>query len=164
LEDRPPEQEKLKDSRIGTINQEGMVDSGIVAPPNTEGNGSGVVEAPKLPDENGYDKIFTKVEIESQFPGGSAAWLRYLIKNLHYPDDALNSNIQGTVLVQFIVDKLGSVSNVEVISGPNQGGLREEAVRVIKKSGQWNPAIQNGAKVKSYKRQPIVFMLASAGQ
>ena len=68
MEDRPPEQEKLKDSRIGTINQEGMVDSGIVAPPNTEGNGSGVVEAPKLPDENGYDKIFTKVEIESQKP------------------------------------------------------------------------------------------------
>jgi periplasmic protein TonB len=162
-EDRPPEQEELKDSRIGSINQEGMADSGIVAP-STEGNGNGIVEAPKRSEEDGYDKVFTKVEIESQFPGGSAAWLHYLIKNLRYPDDALNSNIQGSVLVQFIVDKLGNVSNVEVISGPDQGGLREEAVRVIKKSGQWTPAIQNGAKVKSYKRQPIVFMLASASQ
>lgn len=163
-EDQPPEQEKLQDSRIGTINQEGIVDSGIVAPPNAEGNGSVVVEGSERAEENSYDKVFTKVEIESQYPGGFAAWLRYLNKNFRYPDDALNNNIQGTVLVQFIVDKLGNVSNVEVISGPDQGGLREEAVRVIKKSGQWLPAIQNGVKVKSYKRQPVVFMMASASQ
>ncbi|HTR32183.1 MAG TPA: TonB family protein [Puia sp.] len=163
-EERPPEQEKLQDSRIGTINQQGVADSGIVAPPNVAGNGSGVIEAPKHTEENTYDKIFTKVEIESQYPGGAAAWLRFLNKNLRYPEDALNNNIQGTVMVQFIVDKLGDISSVEVVSGPDQGGLREEAVRVIKKSGQWLPAIQNGAKVKSYKRQPVVFVLASAGQ
>jgi protein TonB len=163
-EERPPEQEKLQDSRIGTINQQGIADSGIIAPPNAQGNGSGVVEAPKRAEENNYDKIFTKVEIESQYPGGAAAWLRFLNKNLRYPDDALNNNIQGTVMVQFIVDKLGDVSDVEIVSGPDQGGLREEAIRVIKRSGQWLPAIQNGAKVKSYKRQPVIFVMASAGQ
>ena len=77
------------------------------------------------------------------------------------PDDALNNQIQGTVLVQFIVDKTGHLSEVQAISGPDAGGLRDEAVRVISKSGQWLPAIQNGAKVKSYKRQPVIFLLAS---
>ena len=158
-EEKPPEQEKLEDTKIGAVNQEGIKDEGITAPPVSDA-GKGVVETPKKDDED-YDKTFTKVEIESQFPGGSAAWLRYLNKNLRYPDDAVNNEIQGTVIVQFIVDKEGIVSDVEAISGPDNGGLRDEAVRVIKKSGKWTPAIQNGRQVKSYKRQPIVFKLES---
>ncbi len=158
-EEKPPEQEKLEDTKIGTVNQEGIKDDGITAPPVSDA-GKGVVEAPKKDDED-YDKTFTKVEIESNFPGGDAMWLRYLNKNLRYPDDAVNNEIQGTVYVQFIVDKEGNVSDVVAISGPDQGGLREEAVRVIKKSGHWNPAIQNGRQVKSYKKQPIVFKLES---
>jgi protein TonB len=156
-EEKPPEQEKLDDTKIGTVNQEGIKDDGITAPPVSDA-GKGVVEAPKKDDED-YDKTFTKVEIESDFPGGAAAWLRYLNKNLRYPDDAVNNEIQGTVVVQFIVDKEGNVSDVQAIAGPDQGGLREEAVRVIKRSGKWTPAIQNGRQVKSYKKQPIVFKL-----
>jgi periplasmic protein TonB len=156
-EEKPPEQEKLEDTKIGTVNQEGTKDDGITAPPVNDA-GKGVVEAPKKDDED-YDKTFTKVEIESDFPGGPAAWLRYLNKNLRYPDDAVNNEIQGTVVVQFIVDKEGNVSDVQAISGPDNGGLRDEAVRVIKKSGKWTPAIQNGRQVKSYKKQPIVFRL-----
>jgi periplasmic protein TonB len=155
-EEKPPEQEKLEDTKIGTVNQEGIKDEGITAPPVSDA-GKGVVEAPK--DNEDYDKTFTKVEIESEFPGGSGAWLRYLNKNLRYPDDAVNNEIQGTVIVQFIVDKEGNVSDVTPISGPDNGGLREEAVRVIKKSGKWTPAVQNGRSVKSYKKQPIVFKL-----
>jgi periplasmic protein TonB len=155
-EEKPPEQEKLEDTKIGTVNQEGIKDEGITAPPVSDA-GKGVVEAPK--DNEDYDKTFTKVEIESDFPGGAAAWLRYLNKNLRYPDDAVNNEIQGTVIVQFIVDKEGNVSDVQPISGPENGGLREEAVRVIKKSGKWTPAVQNGRQVKSYKKQPIVFKL-----
>ncbi len=157
-EEKPPEQEKLDDTKIGTVNQEGVKDEGIAAPPVSDA-GKGVVEAPK--DNEDYDKTFTKVEIESEFPGGAAAWLRYLNKNLRYPDDAVNNEIQGTVIVQFIVDKEGNVSDVQAISGPDNGGLREEAVRVIKKSGRWTPAVQNGRQVKSYKKQPIVFKLES---
>jgi protein TonB len=155
-EEKPPEQEKLEDTKIGTVNQEGIKDEGITAPPVSDA-GKGVVEAPK--DNEDYDKTFTKVEIESEFPGGAGAWLRYLNKNLRYPDDAVNNEIQGTVIVQFIVDKEGNVSDVTPISGPDDGGLREEAVRVIKKSGKWTPAVQNGRQVKSYKKQPIVFKL-----
>ena len=158
-EEKPPEQEKLEDTKIGAVNQEGIKDEGITAPP-VSGAGKGVVVAPKK-DEEDYDKTFTKVEIESDFPGGAAAWLRYLNKNLRYPDDAVNNEIQGTVIVQFIVDKEGNVSDVQAISGPDNGGLREEAMRVIKKSGRWTPAIQNGRQVKSYKKQPIVFKLES---
>ena len=154
-EEKPPEQEKLEDTKIGTVNQEGIKDEGIVAPVD---NGKGVVEAPKK-DETDYDKTFTKVEIESDYPGGQGAWIRYLSKNLVYPQDAQDNEIQGTVVVQFIVDKEGNVSDVEAISGPNE--LRGEAARVIKKSGKWTPAVQNGRQVKSYKKQPITFRLES---
>jgi len=154
-EERPPEVEKLEDTRIGVINQEGMKDLGIVAPPVDDG-GKGVVEAPKKVEED-WDRTFTKVEIESEYPGGRAAWIRYLLKTLTYPQVAQDNEIEGTVVVQFIVDREGNVSDVVAISGPED--LRAEAVRVIKRSGKWTPAVQNGRKVKSYKKQPIVFRL-----
>lgn len=158
-DEKPPEVEKLEDTKIGTVNQEGVKDEGIVAPPVDDG-GKGVVEAPRKVEED-YDKTFTKVEIESEYPGGSAAWQRYLNKTLRYPQDAIDNEVQGTVVIQFIVDREGSVSDVEAISGPEE--LRSEAVRVIKKSGKWTPAIQNGRQVKSYKKQPIVFRLETEG-
>lgn len=158
-DEKPPENDKLDEVKIGTVNQEGTKDDGITAPPVSDG-GKGVIEAPKK-DETDYDGMFMKVEKESEFPGGGAAWLRYLNKNLRYPDDALNNEIQGPVVVQFIVDREGNVSDVEAISGPDSGGLREEAIRVIKKSGKWTPAIQNGRFVKSYKRQPVMFHIGT---
>jgi protein TonB len=158
-EEKPPEVEKLEETKIGTMNQEGQKDEGIVAPP-VEDAGKGVVEAPKKDDED-WDKTFTKVEIESEYPGGAAAWQRYLNRNLRYPQEAIDNEVQGAVVVQFIVDREGNVSDVEAISGPQE--LRSEAVRVIKKSGKWTPAVQNGRQVKSYKKQPIVFRLESEG-
>lgn len=158
-DEKPPEVEKLEDTKIGTVNQEGIKDEGIVAPP-VEDDGKGVVEAPKK-DEEDYDKTFTKVEIESEYPGGNGAWSRYLNKSLRYPQEAIDNEIQGTIVVQFIVDKEGNVSDVEAVSGPQE--LRDEAVRVIKKSGKWTPAVQNGRQVKSYKKQPIVFKLETEG-
>lgn len=153
-EEKPPEIEKLEKAKIGTVNQEGVKDEGIVP------DDKGVVEAPKK-DEEDYDKTFTKVEIESEFPGGTSAWMRYLNKSLRYPQDAIDNEIQGTIVVQFIVDKEGNVSDVEAVSGAPE--LRDEAVRVIKKSGKWTPAVQNGRQVKSYKKQPIVFRLETEG-
>jgi periplasmic protein TonB len=153
-EEKPPEVEKLEDTKIGDVNQKGVQDDNITAPPS---DNKGVVEAPK--DNTDYDKTFTKVEIESEYPGGLAAWARYLTKNLNYPEEALNAEVQGVVVVRFIVDKDGNVSDVEAISGPNE--LRNEAVRVIKKSGSWTAAVQNGRKVKSYKSQPINFKMES---
>ncbi|MBS1660925.1 MAG: TonB family protein [Bacteroidetes bacterium] len=160
-DEKPPEQEKLQDTRIGAINQEGAKDEGITGPPTTAENGKGLISTPSARPVEDYEKTFVKVEIESEYPGGAAAWLRYLNKNMRYPEDGLNNEIQGTVIVQFIVDKEGNVSEVEAISGPETGGLREEAIRVIKKSGNWLPAIQNGRKVKSYKKQPVIFKLVN---
>ena len=155
-DEKPPENDQLDDVKIGTTNTNGAKDDGIVAPPAS--NGPGVVEAPKKVEDD-MDKTFTKVEIESTYPGGMEAWKRYLNKSFRYPDEAQAQEIQGVVMVQFIVDKEGNVSDVQAVSGPEQGGLREEAVRVIRKSGKWTPAIQNGNKVKSYKNQPITFRM-----
>ncbi len=157
-EERPPLQDELDQVKIGTANVKGAADDGIDVPPVSDA-GKGVVEAPKKKDED--DGIFRSVEIESSFPGGTQAWARFLNKNLHYPDEAMNKEIQGTVMVQFIVDKDGHISDAVAISGPEDGGLREEAVRVIKKSGQWTPAVQNGRYVKSYKRQPVIFQIGT---
>ncbi len=152
-DERPPENDKLDDTKIGLLNQDGEKNDDIVAPPIGD-EGKGIVETPKKPEED-YEKIFVSVQIESEYPGGNAAWMRYLNKYIRYPQEAIDNEIEGTVLVQFIVDKEGNVSNVEAVSGPNE--LKEEAVRVIKKSGQWKPAIQNGRQVKSYKKQSVVF-------
>jgi len=152
----PPQVEELQDTKIGTINIEGDKDDGKIAPPITD-DGKGVVELPKEKEED-WDKTFLSVQIESQYPGGLRAWKYFLERNMRYPQDAIDNDIQGTVLVQFIVDKEGNVSEVEAVSGPEE--LRPEAVRVISKSGKWTPAIQQGRQVKSYKRQPVKFELA----
>jgi periplasmic protein TonB len=104
------------------------------------------------------DSTFAKVEFESEFPGGAAGWRTYLTENLHYPKKAVRKNIQGTVVVQFIVGKDGKVSDVQVIRSVDPL-LDEEAMRLIKNSPNWTPALQSGKKVKSYKKQPIIFML-----
>jgi protein TonB len=106
------------------------------------------------------DKTFTKVLIEAHYPGGDTAWLHFLNHNLRYPDDAVNNEVQGTVIVSFIVDTDSTISDVHAISGPTKGGLREEAVRVITLSGKWVPASQNGQAVKGYKKEPIRFKMS----
>jgi protein TonB len=156
-DEKPPAQDELDQVKIGTANVKGTADVGIDAPPMSDGV-KGVVEAPKKKDDDGR---FMPVEIEASFPGGASAWLRFLNKNLQYSSDAQDRGIQGTVLVQFVVDKDGNVSDVQAISGPEEGGLKEEAVRVIRKSGKWTPGVQNGRYVKSYKRQPVIFQIGT---
>lgn len=153
-DEKPPEVDRLEDTRIGTTNQEGVPDDNAVAPPPDT---KGMVETPT--DPTNYEKTFTKVEVESEYPGGAAAWVRFLQRNLQYPEEAQDNEVQGQVVVKFIVDKEGKVSDVEAISGP--GELRNEAVRVIKKSGVWIPGIQNGRNVSSYKSQAINFRIES---
>ncbi|MGZ5248055.1 MAG: energy transducer TonB [Flavitalea sp.] len=153
-DERPPEMDELDNAVISTRNIYSDVISDIVAPP-IEAVGNGIIEAPPVPENE--NKVWEKVEIESEFPGGLASWKRFLIKTLNYPEDAIEEEVSGTVVVQFIVDQEGNVSEVEAISGPDL--LKAEAIRVIKKSGKWTAAIQNGRKVKSYKKQPMTFRL-----
>jgi protein TonB len=155
-EEKPPMNETLDDVKIGTMNVAGDKDDGTITGPISDGVKGGVIELPKKDEEDG-EGIFVAVQIESEYPGGNSAWQRFLNRNLNYPQNAIDNEIEGAVVVQFIVDKEGNVSDVEAVSGPAE--LRAEAVRVIKKSGKWTPAVQNGRKVKSYKKQPIGFRL-----
>jgi protein TonB len=155
-DEKPPEIEKIEEAKIGTINQEGSKDDGIVAPP-VEAKGTGEVVAPKAVEED-YDKVFTKVENPAEFPGGPDAWRRYLERNLQYPDNAQENGTQGVVRVQFIVDKEGNISEVQALNDPGDN-LAEEAVRIIKKGPKWTPAEQNGRKVIYRHIQAITFRL-----
>ena|SRR5579864_2596957 len=100
-----------------------------------------------------------KVEIESEFPGGTKGWNSFLSSTLVYPKKAIKKNIQGQVVARFIVEKDGSLSDIEIISGPKE--LWPAVLDVLKQSPNWKPAFQNGKKVKSYKMQPFNFKLES---
>ena len=162
-DEKPPEVEKLEDTKIGTVNQEGTKDEGIVAPPVE----SSVVEAPVQED---YDKVFQKVEIDAEFPGGTNGWTRYVTREIERNIDELQDDGRsGTVVVLFIVDKEGAVSEVRALpcseAGvgnclPPNSKLAEIAVNAIKKGPKWKPAVQNGRNVKAYRRQPVTFQLA----
>jgi protein TonB len=97
------------------------------------------------------------VEVEADYPGGQKGWRDYLSKNLHYPDSAVNSEILGDVLLEFIVSKDGSVSDVKALSGPDV--LKPESIRIVKESGKWIPAMDNGHNVACYRKQPIKYRL-----
>ena len=117
---------------------------------------------PPVPEQDYSDSIiWRKVEIEAEYPGGIVAWQRFLNRNLRYPQEAIDNEISGSVLVQFVVDVEGNVSNVEKVSGPE--ALGAEAVRVIRKSGKWTPAVQGGRFVRSLKKQPFVICLETEG-
>ena len=92
-EEQPPENDILDDTKIGLLNQDGIKNDDIVAPPIGD-EGKGIVETPKKPEED-YEKIFMSVQIESEYPGGNPAWKRYLNKNFHYPQEAIDNGIQG---------------------------------------------------------------------
>jgi protein TonB len=100
---------------------------------------------------------YFRIEIESEFPGGSKAWFAFLNTHLTYPKKAVRKKIEGTVVLQFIVDKDGSVSDMKAISGDPL--LAEAAVTAMTDTPRWSPAVQDGKYVKSYKKQPIVFRL-----
>jgi protein TonB len=103
------------------------------------------------------NRIYTKVEIESEFPGGIPAWIRFLENHLVYPRKAIQDHIEGTVIVQFIVDKTGHISDLRALSGDPE--LQEAALQALRSSPKWTPAVQDGRIVKSYKKQPIIFRL-----
>jgi len=151
------EVEKLEDTKIGTINQEGAKDEGIVAPPVEKG--TGVVEAPKV--EEDYDKVFTVVQIPAEFAGGLPAWTKYLERNLNRDLPVENGAPPGryTVVVSFIVSKTGAISDVVAENDPGYG-TKGEAVRVITKGPSWKPAVQNGRNVIYRHKQSITFQVS----
>jgi len=111
-------------------------------------------------DDGSKNKKVKEFIRESEYPGGTAQWLRFLNKTLIYPENQYKKQIEGTVVVQFIIDEDGNPISIKVIKSVN-AELDAEAVRVISESKDWVPAVYGGRFVKSYKRQPIVFKLKS---
>ena len=151
------EVEKLEDTKIGTFNQEGAKDEGLVAPPVEKS--TGVVEAPKV--EEDYDKVFTVVQIPAEFPGGTSAWTRYLERNLNrdIPSDNGAPPNRYTVVVSFTVSKTGAISDVSAENDPGYG-TKAEAIRVITRGPAWKPAVQNGRNVIYRHKQSITFVVS----
>ena len=117
---------------------------------------------------NGYkiqfdddNKVFEKVEIEASFYGGVNGWRDFLQKNLKSTVPIDNGASPGTytVIIQFIVHKDGSVSDLKALTSHGHG-MEDEALRVMKNSPNWIPAMQNGHKVAAYRKQPVTFVIA----
>jgi periplasmic protein TonB len=109
------------------------------------------------PSEN--DVVFTAVEVSPEFPGGYDAFGTFLSHNIHYPEMARHTGTQGRVIINFVVEKDGTLSEIKVVRGVGDG-CDEEAVRVMKLSPKWKPGIQNGRPVRVYYTVPITFRLS----
>ena len=100
-------------------------------------------EASNAPnEEQSEDVIYTVCEVMPEFPGGMEAMYKFIVDNLTYPEDAGEINVQGRCLVQFIVEKDGSLSNIEVVHSVGHQSFDEEAVRVVKMMPKWKPGSQ----------------------
>lgn len=106
------------------------------------------------------NEIFDVTEVQPNPPGGMDGWNQYLAENLKYPAQARQMGIEGTVILVFVINTDGSVSNVEILRGIG-GGCDEEALRVVQNSPDWKPATQQGRAVNSRMRLPIRFKLSS---
>ncbi len=120
-----------------------------------------IVEKPHVSMEDSVEKIFSIVEKEAEYPGGFDAWKKYLSKKLKSDIAVKNDAPSGfyRVMIRFVVNKDGSISDVKAISKCGYG-MEEEAIRVIKSGSKWIAAEQNGKKVNAYHHQPITFVVA----
>jgi TonB family protein len=98
------------------------------------------------------------VETEPIPAGGMQGWSNYLSENLRYPTDARRKGIEGKVMVAFVVNKDGTVSDIEILQGIG-GGCDEEAIRIVKESPKWEPGIVRGKAVRTRMRLPLNFEL-----
>ena len=112
-------------------------------------------EPPKHEEEN---KVFDVVEQMPSFPGGQAALMQWLNSNMKYPTIAAENGVQGRVIVQFVVEKDGSVTDVHVAKSVDPS-LDKEASRVVKAMPKWIPGKQNGSAVRVKYTVPVTFKL-----
>ena len=115
-----------------------------------------VIAAPKVEDEQPVS--IAMVEQKPEFPGGEAAMYKWLGDNIVYPSAASEEGVQGRVVVEFVVGKEGSISNVKVVR-PRHPALDKEALRVVKAMPKWLPGRNNGQPVKVTYTLPVTFKL-----
>lgn len=111
------------------------------------------------PAEEVVEEVFTIVEDQPEFPGGMAAFYKFIGDNMQYPSQARRMGIEGRVYVQFVVDKDGTVTDVTAVKGIG-AGCDEEAVRVLKTAPKFKPGKQRGRPVKVRMVLPIIFKLS----
>ncbi|MBX2899344.1 MAG: TonB family protein [Cyclobacteriaceae bacterium] len=104
------------------------------------------------------DELFIVVEVPAEPKGGIVAFYRFIGASIRYPKEAKSRKIQGQVLVEFIVNKDGSISDAKVLQGIG-GGCDEEALRVLMLSPNWLPGTQRGKPVRQKMVIPIIFKL-----
>jgi periplasmic protein TonB len=164
-EDKPLEPPKVKvepeikeveneiEEEIIKIDTE-ITDETVIAPPQPP-----AIETPlEIPEEEDLNKTFLIVETQPAPIGGYEAFYKYIGKNIKYPDQARRMGVEGKVFVQFVVDKDGSITNVEVLKGIGSG-CDEEAARVLESAPKWSPGKQRGRPVRVRMSVPIIFKL-----
>ncbi len=148
-DEKPPEVKELADTKISTVNQEGLKTEVVEAP----------VSTPEAAPSPVVEEVLTKVEKEAEFPGGGKGWQRFVEREINkYIDDLTDAGFSGTVVIQFIVDREGNVSDVVALSNGHTK-LAEIAIKAIKQGPKWTPGVQNGKYVKAYRKQPVTFRI-----
>ena len=156
--------EKVRDEEPPTVEELKVADPGqktIQGDPNAEiriDEPVGNSDVKVIEDDSVHD--FATVEVLPGYPGGMDAFYKYLGKAIRYPAIARENNITGRVILSFVVEKDGTLTDIKVLRGIG-GGCDEEAVRVLKSSPAWKPGIQNGRPVRVNYTVPISFQLAS---
>lgn len=113
---------------------------------------------PSEEEEAEGNQIFTVVEQNPSFPGGEAELMKFIRKTLKYPPFAAENGIQGRVTLSFVVERDGSIANVEVMRSPADE-LSKEAIRVVNAMPKWSPGKQRGKPVRVKFVLPITFRL-----
>mgnify|MGYP000437072480 FL=1 len=137
------DKEGVKDRTVEAVRSE----IAVAAPP-----------PPPAPKPEVATKVFDVVEEMPSFPGGSAALMSYLSSNTKYPVVAQENGVQGRVIVSFVVERDGSISDVKVARSVDPS-LDREAQRVVKSMPKWKPGKQNGSAVRVKYTVPVVFRL-----
>lgn len=152
---RDTETKQEDNTARGVVNQEGSNDVDRVKAVKEQVVVKEPEPAPE-PKKHEPEQIFTAVEQQAQFPGGQGALMKFLSSNIRYPESAQQNDIQGRVIVKFVVEKDGSIGQAQVVKGVDRA-LDQEALRVVKKMPRWQPGKNNGVAVRSWFMLPVTF-------
>ena len=156
-ENQVKQMDKLDDKvAVGTENKEGVKDRTVEAVRNDIAVAA--PPPPPAPKPEVATKVFDVVEEMPSFPGGQGALMSYLASNIKYPVVAQENGVQGRVIVSFVVERDGSISDVRVARSVDPS-LDREAQRVVKSMPRWKPGKQNGSAVRVTYTVPVVFRL-----
>ncbi len=108
------------------------------------------------------DEVKSVCEVEPEFPGGTQELMKFIAMNLRYPSECVDKGIEGRVTLSFIVEKDGSVSNIEKLRSPDDL-LSAEAIRVVSSMPKWVPGKQDGKEVRVRFVLPVTFRLNNGG-